>query len=135
MLVAEVVEERIATAMVSVMKATSGPLPDSDELYKYTPEHQERIFRIAEAPTSDESKRRDKAVDATVKHADVTLWLTPALLILFGGASFAAFAWLQNNVAGVTFLAIPVLRFLGSFVSSFSMRSKGATDTPPVGDS
>ncbi|GAB6859092.1 hypothetical protein JCM13591A_31970 [Microbacterium xylanilyticum] len=105
----------------------SGPLPESDDLYKYTPDHQERIFRIAEASSSDESARRDRVTDAQIKQSNRAQWITPVLLVGFGGAA-ATFYALGQPWAGLAFLAMPVLRFLGTFVSAFAIRRDRKSD-------
>lgn len=99
----------------------SGPLPEAEDLYKYSEPHQERILRLAEAGTVDESARRDRVVDAQIKQSNRAQFITPAMLVAFGGAAFYFFSNGQL-VAGSLFLAMPVLRFLGTFVSAFAIR-------------
>jgi len=122
--VAELVEEVAEIRELLEMRSYSGPLPEADELYKYEEPHQERIFRIAESFSTDESGRRDRIADAQIAQSNRAQWITPALLVLFGSAAVVFFA-LGNTVAGVAFLAMPVLRFLGTFISSFALRREG----------
>lgn len=113
------------TLLVSAAQSTSGPIPSSEDLYSYTPEHQERILRMAEGPTSDESERRDRIVDARIAQSARTLWITPLLMLSSFGAAIYSFAMIENNIAGLAFLAVPVFKFVGSFAATFSMKSKG----------
>lgn len=103
------------------MKSFSGPIPEAEDLYKYSADHQERILRLAESGTTDESARRDRVTDAQIAQSNRSQWITPALLVGFGGAAFYFFAT-GLPLAGVAFLAMPVLRFLGTFVSAFAIR-------------
>ncbi|MCI9856785.1 hypothetical protein [Microbacterium proteolyticum] len=122
--VAELVEDIAEIRELLEMRSYSGPLPEADELYKYTESHQERIFGIAESFSTDESGRRDRIADAQIAQSNRAQWITPVLLILFGSAAVVFFA-VGNTLAGIAFLAMPVLRFLGTFISSFALRREG----------
>lgn len=122
--VAELVEEVAEIRELLEMRSYSGPLPEAEELYKYSEPHQERIFRIAESFSTDESGRRDRIADAQIAQSNRAQFITPALLILFGAGAVVFFA-LNNPVAGLALLAMPVLRLLGTFISSFALRREG----------
>lgn len=107
--------------------STSGPVPDATELYKYTPDHQERIIRMTESYTTDESRRRSELQAAQIKQSTRAQWITPALFVLFGGAS-AYFYIVGNPLAGTAFLAVPVLRFLGTFAAAYALRRPRAAE-------
>ncbi|WP_347756108.1 hypothetical protein [Agrococcus sp. ProA11] len=119
-------EERLVIGRM-LMESTSGPLPDAVELYKYTPEHQERIFRVSESYTSDESTRRSELQAAQIKQSERAQWITPALFVLFGGVA-TYFYSVGNSLAGTAFLAVPVLRFLGTFAAAYTLRRQRAAD-------
>jgi len=85
-------------------------------------------MRMSEASSTDESARRDRITDAQISQAKRTLWITPTLLLIFGSASLFSFAVLNNTAAGITFLTIPVLRFLGTFVSAYAIRRQSKAD-------
>jgi len=102
-------------------------LPEHDELSKYSADHQERIFRIAEAFTSDESRRRTEINDAQIRQSGRAQIITPVLLLIFGGVA-AYFFSVDNWRAGIAFLTLPLLRFLGTFVSTFAIRRRKADD-------
>ncbi|MDR0482772.1 MAG: hypothetical protein LBH13_06425 [Cellulomonadaceae bacterium] len=122
-------EQRFA-GQVSVLLAeaveTSGPIPSSSELYKYSPEHQERILRAYEAGTSDESARRDQIVSTQSELAKKSLWVTPAI---WGGAavcSLVAQGALDSTPLAVAFIAAPVIRAVGAWATSYTLGQKAS---------
>lgn len=76
---------------------------------------------MAEAPTTDESARRDLIVAARIDQSRRAQWVTPTMLFVCIAAALVTFGMLENTVGGVAFLALPVLRFLGSYAVTFSM--------------
>lgn len=114
----EEIAERVSNLLVA-SSSYSGAVPQAPDFYEYEEADRERILRMSEATRTDESKRRDKIVDAQTKLAHSSFWVTTSLVVLFAGLSLFSFAVLQNNIAGGIFLSIPVFRFLGSFVRSF----------------
>lgn len=119
--VADLVEEVAEIRQILQMTYFSGPIPEPSDLYSYTPDHQERIFRIAESGSTDESDRRDRVTNAQIKQSNRAQWITPVLLIGFGAVAAYFFA-VNLPWAGTAFLAMPALRFLGTFVSVFAIR-------------
>ena len=110
--------------VAAVAQSSSGPIPSGEDLYKYTQEHQERILRMAEAPTSAESARRDRIVDARIKQSERAQWITPVMLFVCIGAALVSFGVLKNTAAGISFLALPVVRFIGSYAVTFSLAGR-----------
>lgn len=117
---AELVEEAVGRAVevatreaVSVIgESFSGPVPQAKDLLEYTPEQQERILRMAEAPRTDESARRDRVVDAGIASNKRSAFIQPTLFVLCLALSAVSF-WVFNNAfAGSVFLGYPVLNFL-----------------------
>jgi hypothetical protein len=102
---------------VTEMLVSSGPVPAAGDLYAYTPEHQDRIIRMAEAPRTDESRRRSILTDAqaiVVKRAQ----LIQAGLFVTCIASTAVSLWVFSEPLGVIFLSVPVMQGIGSVVRS-----------------
>ena len=94
------------------------------EYAELIPNAPERFIRIVEARSVDVAEREKKLVDADVRLADAEISevrtgrrTAVGLLIGFGGAAAVFFA-LGNNVAGIAFLSVPVLGFLGQLLSS-----------------
>lgn len=114
----EEIAERVSSLLVA-SSSYSGAVPQAPDFYQYEEADRERILRMSEATRTDESKRRDKIVDAQTKLAHRSFWATTGFVVLFAGLAMYSFAVLQNNIAGGIFLSIPVFRFLGSFVRSF----------------
>lgn len=114
--------EEVAAAVVSAMSSMSsesfsGMLPHPEHWNQYGPEWQERIARMAESYTTDESARRDRVVDGRLKEAGASR--RAALLVIFGaflGAivtqALFGIAWLS-----VTFMALPVMQAAREFLS------------------
>lgn len=92
---------------------TSSPIPTSQELYHYRVEHQERILRMAEASTSDESARRDLIVKNQTQIAWASLWVQ-ALLVLISIAASAVLFWLTESPYVLFFLGVPVMQAIGA---------------------
>ena len=94
-------------------------LPHPEHWNGYDPSTRERILRMSEAYTTDESARRDRLVDAEISEAKAgrrnALWLTMGGLIGAG----ASILILQNGYgvggAGV-FLAIPLASVVRDFI-------------------
>lgn len=111
----EIVREASLEAME--MLVSSGPIADAENFYQYTPEHQERLIRMAEGPRTDESARRDRLVAAQTIVIKRGQWIQATLF----GASFAAAAvsfWGFHEPWGATFLSLPVMQAIGSIVRS-----------------
>ena len=117
-------EERVVTAFAAAVQITSGPIPRAADLYEYTTEHQERILRMSEAPTTDESRRRDEVTQARIAQSKSAQWLTPAMLFACVACALVTFGWFRNTIGGVAFLALPVFKFLGAYAVTFSMSGK-----------
>jgi len=133
---AEIVEEAVGRAVevatreaVSVIgESFSGPVPQAKDLLEYTPEQQERILRMAEAPRTDESARRDRVVDAGIASNKRSAFIQPALFVVCLALSAVSF-WVFNNAfAGSVFLGYPVLNFLAGV--RWNWRRSGSATKP-----
>lgn len=126
---AELIEEQVERAVERyVEQYISGPVPDPQTLSGYTEDHQERIFRMAESFTTDESGRRNTVVGSTTKVAERQQWITPVTLLgafVFAAGTYAAY---QNVVFSALFLSVPVLRVVGSSVATAVRRRQAAPD-------
>jgi hypothetical protein len=106
----------------------SGPVPRAKDLHQYTPEQQERILRMAEAPRTDESARRTRVVDAGITSNRRSSIIQP---ILFAGCvtcSAVSFWCFENDLAGLVFLSYPVLGFLSGVRWNLSRRGSKEKD-------
>lgn len=97
----------------------SGMIPHPDHWDRFDPGTRERMLRMSEAGTSDESARRDRALDATI--TETTAGRRNAVLIMLCslGAALVSVLILRNGM-GVTaagvFLAVPVASVVRDFI-------------------
>lgn len=108
----------VASAIELTSESFSGLLPHPDHWERYSPEWQERYARMSEAYTTDESKRRDKVVDAQIK--EVGRSRRAALSVIYGsfGGSLLALGLFDNTVVAVAFLATGVMQAAREFIRS-----------------
>lgn len=115
----------VAALQQSQSSSWSGLLPRPDDFARYPVHVQDRMLQWNDAWTVDESNRQDKLVDAEIRQAERGPTRAMVLGLLCFVAAIVFFA-LGNNVAGVAFLAAPVLGFAAQFllirVSSRSSR-------------
>ncbi|WP_292700402.1 hypothetical protein [Microbacterium sp. 69-10] len=97
----------------------SGLIPHPAHWERFDPETRERILRMSEAFTTDESRRRDQLVDAEISES--RNGRRNAFLIMGGSliAALTSVLTLQNGI-GVTaagiFLAVPVATVIRDFI-------------------
>lgn len=91
---------------------TSGPVPRAEEFYLYTGADRERILRIAESFSTDESERLDRVVRAQVKLAQRAQWLQALVTGVCLAAAFATMVW-AHSPWGAFFLAAPIIQAIG----------------------
>lgn len=114
--------QHIESLMLSM--ASSGPIPSAPDLALYPPEMQERILRMAESNTTDESKRRSQIVNAQVKVAFRSQWIQLGVTVL--SISCAAGVFLTTGSPwAAAFLSGPIIQALGVPLQSFAA-SRGA---------
>jgi hypothetical protein len=79
---------------------------------QYPEDKQERIFRMAEADSTDESLRRDRAVDSQIKVQERGQWIQAGI---FGSCVVGAFVLMgpHHSAWGVAFLSAPVAQAIG----------------------
>lgn len=115
-------QEKIIQAAVQAVIALersesySGLLPHPEHWDKFDPETRERILRMSEAYTTDESARRDRIVDAEISEAPKGR--RNALLIMLVSlvcAAISVFVF-SNNVAAGIFLAVPLVAVVRDFI-------------------
>lgn len=128
---AELIAEETAQQLVQIASSSfTGPLPPAEELHKYDDDERERILRMAEAYTTDESARRNDIVTSSTKVAERQQWLIPGLLTLAFVFSLGSYALFQNVYLSGLFLTYPVMQVIGSTVrgSVRARRSKSADE-------
>lgn len=93
----------------------------ADEFYKFRDEDRERVFRISEAHTSDESARRDRMVgmqekitDAQVRIASQTLWLNASLYVGSVAAVLVSYAFWHSILLSALFLGPAAVKMITS---------------------
>lgn len=104
--------------VLEMLVSSSGPIPNPRDLYSYTPEHQERILRMAEAPRTDESERRSMLASVQKTVIKRSQWIQA---IIFGACivATAVSLWIFHEALGVVFLGPPVIQGIGTVVKSF----------------
>jgi hypothetical protein len=105
----------------------SGPIPQAEDLHKYTGDQQERILRMAEAPRTDESERRTMITQAGISSNRRASVIQPVLFLICVGTS-AFFFWNDKEIAGAVFLGYPVLSFLSGVRWNLSRRRRTKTE-------
>lgn len=104
----------------------SGHLPHPDHWDRYGPEWHERIVRMAEAPTTDESARRDRLVNAEVAEAPKSRRAAFALVALCLIAALIAEGAFDSTVLACAFVALPVMKVASDLIPA--RRQKGTED-------
>jgi hypothetical protein len=140
---AELIEDAAEQAAEIVLeqfeRSFSGPVMPADEFYKFLDEDRERVLRISEARTSDESRRLDRLVtmqervtDAQIRMSGRTLWINA---VFYGGsvvAVFASYALWQNLALSLIFLGPATVKMIGSSVVAAVRRRRD--DDDPLDD-
>ncbi len=95
-----------------------GPIPSPDIFAAYDEATQERILRMAEAGSTDESKRRDEMVTASTHAARRSQ--THTLIMYFGAfaAAIGSYALFKNTLVSLAFLSVPVFKVIGATITS-----------------
>lgn len=110
---------RVAHIILAEVKEESftGLLPHPDHWDRYGPDAQERLLRMAEAPTSDESRRRDDLVRAEISEAPKDR--RAALSVYFGSvvAALIAEGAFEATVLACAFVAVPVMKVVSDFIA------------------
>lgn len=121
----EVIQTAVAAAIqVERSESYSGLLPHPEHWGEFDPATRERILRMSEAYTADESARRDRLVDAEIKEApkgrQAAVGITYACLI---GAALSIFVF-ESVVGGAIFLTVPVASIVRDLIRGRSSRSE-----------
>lgn len=114
----ERISEVLASAIEMSSESFSGLLPHPDHWERYGPEWQERVARMSESYTTDESARRDRIVAAQIKEAGQSR--RAALAVIFGAfvGSIVSAGIFDNTVLAVAFIAVPVMQGAREFLRS-----------------
>jgi uncharacterized membrane protein len=88
-----------------------------DKYRQMVPDAPERIFRMAEARTVDNSKRLDRLVDAEITQATSDRAMAVLFLLIFTISSIVFFS-VGNPIAGGCLLSIPVLAVIHTMWST-----------------
>lgn len=109
-----------------------GPLPPPNILAAYSLDQQERILRMAESSTTDESVRRDRITEASIKESVAG---RKGFIGLASGALLCALITegvFHSTVTAVAFLAAPVFstfaQLLGKRSASGNKKRKQESD-------
>ncbi|MFI8597682.1 hypothetical protein ACIGDM_10250 [Rothia koreensis] len=126
-----VIEERLR---VMLAESYSGLLPQPDHFDRYDADTRERILRMSESYTTDESSRRDKLIDAEVKEARVgrrtATWMFFVAMVLTFVTVLLAPVLGFNPWVGTVFLALPVTSVIRDMTSGMS-RGGGERNSKP----
>lgn len=111
-------------AFQSMSASYSGPIPDSAEFYNYHAQDRERILRMSEAGSTDESARRDRIVNASIDEMKGGRWM--AFLLFMAGMvlSVITYACFGNIFLSLAFLAAPLLNSATSFLGGPGNRGR-----------
>ncbi|MBZ4623107.1 hypothetical protein GBO18_24730 [Mycobacterium avium subsp. hominissuis] len=91
------------------------------------PDAPERIFRMAESRTVDNSARLDRLVSAEIEQAKTDRSMAVVFLLIFTVASIVFFA-INNPIAGGALISVPVLAVIKTMWSSPIWRTKTRKD-------
>lgn len=94
-------------------------LPHPDHWERFDPDTRERMLRMSESGTTDESARRDRIVDAGLSEAKAkrknAVWLFAGCIVLAGVSVFVMRDGIGLAAAGI-FTAIPVLSVIRDLI-------------------
>lgn len=131
--------EEVTERVLEQLYQFSGPVPPAEELYKYEPEHAERLIRMAESRSTDESARRDrmiamqeKVTDANILVASRGQWINAVFVGSCIAATIVTYGLWENLLLSALFLAAPAVRLVGSTVVASVRRRR--TEEPSDGD-
>ena len=114
----ETVVERQLRVMLA--ESYSGLLPQPSHFESYDAETRERILRMSESYTTDESTRRDKLVNAQVTEARSGRIIATWMFFVAMAFTFASFVLAPlmgfNPWVGTVFLALPVTSVIRDMV-------------------
>lgn len=122
--IATVATEVAVAAFQSISASYSGPIPDSAEFYNYRAEDRERILRMSEAGSTDESARRDRVVDASIEEMRGGRRMAFSLFLAGMFLAVLTYALFGNLFFSAAFLAAPLLSSATSFLSGPGNRSR-----------
>lgn len=117
---AELIErlDRIETQL-TITEDYSGLIPHPDHWGRYDDATRERILRMSEAFTTDESARRDRLVGAEVSEAKKGRQSAVGIMVVCCTGAFGSIALMQNGIgvtAAAVFLAVPVATVVRDFI-------------------
>lgn len=115
---------------VEVSQSWVGPMPAPERLREYeeiVPGSAERILRMAESMTTDESAREDRLVNAEIESARFGRRAAAGLTVAFLAGAITFFA-LDNVPAGAVLLSVPVAMILRSFFVDLRGRRSGSPE-------
>lgn len=99
----------------------SGMLPHPDHWERFDPDTRERMLRMSEAGTTDESARRDRIVDSSLAEAKAKRRNAVALFVICLGLAGASIFVLRDGIgltaAGI-FTAVPVLSVVRDLIKA-----------------
>lgn len=112
----EVARPPTTDVFVARSEAYKGFLPHPELWKEFDETTRERILRVAEAFTTDESARRDRVVDADIRELPEGRQAAVAIVVLcLLAAAVSVFAF-DNTIAAGVFLAVPIASIIRDLI-------------------
>ena len=112
----EVARPVAADVVVARSETYSGFLPHPGLWKEFDGPTRERILRVAEAFTTDESARRDRVVDAEMKELPKGRQAAVGIVLLCLAAAAVSVYVYSNTIAAAVFLAVPVASIIRDLI-------------------
>jgi hypothetical protein len=112
----EVVKPALDDFLIARSESYSGLLPHPEHWLKFDVSTRERILRMAEAFTTDESARRDRLADAEIVETPKGRRAAVLIMVLCLVAAAASVLVVHNTVAAGVFLAVPVASIIRDLI-------------------
>ena len=113
---AEIINPALADLYIARYESYSGLLPHPEHWGKFDVSTRERILRMSEAFTTDESARRDRLADAEIVETPKGRRAAVAIMVLCLAAAAASVFVVNNTVAAGIFLAVPVASIIRDLI-------------------
>jgi len=124
---AEQVVEIVQAVLASRSESYTGLLPHPEHWGEFDAATQERILRMTESFTTDESSRRDRMVDSSISESQKGRQNAFVLMFLCVGAALAAQAWFSQLWLSIAFLSYPIFQAIGMFMPDVRPSKKSNT--------
>jgi len=112
----EVVKPALADFLIARAESYSGLLPHPEHWIKFDVSTRERILRMSEAFTTDESARRERLADAEIIETPKGRRAAVGIMVLCLVAAAASVFVVNNTIAAGVFLAVPVASIIRDLI-------------------